>query len=123
MTIRLFKTQRFAAQAAKAWIGDDELRSAFDEVLKGQADSLGGGVWKKRLSENRHRSIVLAKGGRYWIYQFLFAKKDQSNISQTELAAFRELAKAYEKLNDTQVRQLLEMKAFVEIHHEQEIQE
>ncbi|MNQ41800.1 hypothetical protein D3C85_554880 [compost metagenome] len=75
------------------------------------------------MSENRHRSIVLAKGGRYWIYQFLFAKKDQSNISQTELAAFRELAKAYEKLNDTQVRQLLEMKAFVEIHHEQEIQE
>ncbi len=36
MTIRLFKTKRFAAQAAKAWIGDDELRSAFDEVLKGQ---------------------------------------------------------------------------------------
>ena len=119
MSSRLFKTKRFALQAAKAWIGDDELRSAFAELLKGQADSLGGGVWKKRLNQNRHRSIILAKGGRYWIYQFLFAKKDQGNISQTELAAFRELAKAYEKLDETQVRQLLDMKEFVEMHHEQ----
>ncbi|MGF6151111.1 type II toxin-antitoxin system RelE/ParE family toxin [Pseudomonas fluorescens] len=118
MTIRLFKTRRFTVQAGKAWIGDDELRSAFRELLKGQADSLGGGVWKKRLSENRHRLIVLAKGGRYWVYQFLFAKKDQSNISQTELAAFRELAKAYERLSDTQVQQLLDMREFVGVHHE-----
>ncbi|WP_347902361.1 type II toxin-antitoxin system RelE/ParE family toxin [Pseudomonas purpurea] len=118
MAIRLFKTRRFSIQAGKAWIGDDELRCAFLELLKGQAVSLGGGVWKKRLNENRHRSIVLAKGGRYWVYPFLFAKKDQSNISPVELGAFRALAKAYEGLNQTQVQQLLEMKEFVEIHHE-----
>ena len=90
MSPRLFKTKRFAMQAGKAWIGDDELREAFTEMLNGQADNLGGGVWKKRLNANRHRSIVLAKGGRYWIYQFLYAKKDQSNISQAELIELSE---------------------------------
>lgn len=63
MKLRLFKTRNFADAASRAWICDSELREAFGELLKGQADNLGGGVWKKRLKENRHRSIVLAKAG------------------------------------------------------------
>jgi hypothetical protein len=86
-----------------------------------QADNLGGGVWKKRLNQNRHRSIVLAKGRQYWVYQLLFAKQDQSNISQKDLAWFRAMAKVYEGLNETQIQQLLDLRAFVEIHHDQKI--
>ena len=118
MSPRLFKTKRFAMQAGKAWIGDDELREAFTEMLKGQVESLGGGVWKKRLNANRHRSIVVAKGGRYWIYQLLFAKKDRSNISFAELTELRGLAKVYGVMTDMQVQHLLDTEEFVEIHHE-----
>lgn len=118
MRPRLFKTKRFAILAAKAWIGDDELREAFAEMLNGQADNLGGGVWKKRLNANRHRSIVLAKGGDYWVYQFLYAKKDQSNISQAELIGFRKMSKTYQALTETQVQFLLDSKEFTEISHE-----
>lgn len=57
------------------------------------------------------------------MFQFLFAKQDQSNISHQELQAFRALAKAYEGLDGWQIQQLLEMKAFVEIKHEQAIQD
>jgi len=117
MSPRLFKTKRFAMQAGKAWIGD-ELREAFTEMLKGQVESLGGGVWKKRLNANRHRSIVVAKGGRYWIYQLLFAKKDRSNISFAELTELRGLAKVYGVMTDMQVQHLLDTEEFVEIHHE-----
>ncbi len=74
-TARAFKTAWFTKAARKARIKDDELCDAIEEVRRGQADDLGGGVFKKRLNKNRHRSIILAKGGRYWIYQFLFAKK------------------------------------------------
>jgi len=123
MSIRLFKTKGFAVAAKKALIHDDELLAAFGELCRGQADDLGGGVWKKRLNANRHRSIVLARGRRYWVFQFLFAKQDQSNISHQELQAFRALAKAYEGLDGWQIQQLLEMKAFVEIRHEQAIQD
>jgi hypothetical protein len=118
MSPRLFKTKRFAMQAAKAWIGDDELREAFSEMLRGQAVNLGGGVWKKRLNANRHRSILLAKGDRYCVYQFLYAKKDQSNISATHLADLRELAKTYEGLAEIEIQRLLDIKEFMEIPHE-----
>lgn len=40
--------------------------------MLGQCDDLGGGVYKKRLSKNLARSIILAKGGQYWIYAYLF---------------------------------------------------
>lgn len=87
-------------------------------MLNGQADNLGGGVWKKRLNANRHRSIVLAKGNGYWVYQFLYAKKDQSNISQTDLAGFRKMAKTYEALTEMQVQYLLDTKEFMEVLYE-----
>ncbi|MNH21286.1 hypothetical protein D3C79_810900 [compost metagenome] len=118
MSPRLFKTKRFAMQAAKAWIGDDELREAFTEMLNGQADNLGGGVWKKRLNANRHRSIILARGGAHWVYQFLYAKKDQSNISPWHLLDLRELAKTYGGLTEMEIQQLLDAKEFVEILNE-----
>lgn len=118
MLPRLFKTKRFSMLAGKAWIDDDELREAFVEMLNGQADNLGGGVWKKRLNANRHRSIVLAKGSDYWVYQFLYAKKDQSNISPRHLADLRELAKTYGGLTEMEIQRLPDMKEFVEIPHE-----
>ncbi|MBK6906421.1 MAG: type II toxin-antitoxin system RelE/ParE family toxin [Rhodocyclaceae bacterium] len=73
---------------------------------------------KKRLNDNRHRSIILAKGGRYWVYEYLFAKKDRDNIADDELAAFRTLAKAYADLTDKQVERLLQDKDLTEICHD-----
>ena len=116
-TVRAFKTAWFSKAARKARIADDELCEAIQEVMKGQADDLGGGVFKKRLNKNRHRSIILAKGGRYWIYEYLFAKKDRANIEDDELQDFRILAKGYAALNEKQIAQLLKDKDLTEICH------
>jgi len=83
--MRVFKTASFARAARKALISDAELRDAAREAAAGQATDLGGGVLKKRLHRNQHRSIILARGGRLWIYAYLFAKKDTANISASEL--------------------------------------
>eukprot|EP01133_Synstelium_polycarpum_P007115 gene7115-8270_t len=122
MRLRLFKTRNFANAASKAWICDSQLREAFSEMLGGQADNLGGGVWKKRLNQNRHRSIVLAKGRHYWVYQLLYAKQNQSNISQSELVWFRSLAKIYEGFSEAQIQQMLDLRdeAFESIHQSAE---
>ncbi|PKP77648.1 MAG: addiction module toxin RelE [Alphaproteobacteria bacterium HGW-Alphaproteobacteria-3] len=88
-----------AIAARKAHINDVELCEAIGEVMLGQADDLGGGVFKKRLNKNMHRSIVLAKGGGYWFFAYLYAKKDRSNIEDDELRDFRVLAKSYATLN------------------------
>ena len=115
---RTFKTARFSKDAKKARIKDDELCLAVQQVQLGQADDLGGGVFKKRLNNNQHRSIVLAKGGNYWIFEYLFAKKDRANIESDELHAFRLLANRYAALTELQLTQLMINGDFVEICHD-----
>ena len=119
---RVFKTAWFTKAARKARISDGELCKAIREVMAGQADDLGGGVWKKRLDKNRHRSIILAKGGRYWVFEYLFAKNDRSNIDDSELTAFRRLAKLYAELNEKQIEDLLKNGDMREICHEHKSQ-
>ena len=58
---RSFKTAKFARDANKAKITDLDLCLAIQQILLGQADDLGGGVFKKRLNNNQHRSILVAK--------------------------------------------------------------
>jgi len=85
--------------------------------MNGQADDLGGGVFKKRLNKNMHRSIILAKGGRIWIYAYLFAKRDRPNIEDDELEDFRTLAKSYATLSEKQITRLLQDNELMEIRH------
>lgn len=92
---RAFKAAWFAKAAKKAKLSDAMLCKAIAQVMAGQADDLGGGVFKKRLSNNQYRSIILARGGDYWVYQYLFAKQDRPNIDKDELRAFRLVAREY----------------------------
>jgi hypothetical protein len=112
---RVFKTTWFSKAAKKARIPDLELCAAIKQVVLGQADDLGGGVFKKRLNDNMHRSIVLAKAGNSWVFEYLFAKKDRDNIDNDELVQFRLLAKTYAKLSETQIEQLIDSRHLKEI--------
>lgn len=116
---RAFKTAWFSKAARKARIGDPALIAAIREVIQGQADDLGGGVFKKRLNKNMHRSIVLAKGGRHWIFAYLFAKKDRANIDDDELADFKKLAQAYSRMTDTELRAALNQGDLLELCDEE----
>jgi hypothetical protein len=100
---RAFKTAWFSKVARKARIPDSALLQAAREAMRGQADDLGGGVFKKRLNDNQHRSIVLAKGGRFWVFAFLYAKKDRANTDPDELTAFRRLARGYANMSPSEL--------------------
>lgn len=112
---RVFKTAWFAKAARKAHIQDEELCSAIRQVMLGQADDLGGGVFKKRLRKNQCRSIIIAKTREFWIYEYLFAKQDRANIDDDELADYRTLAKAYAGLTAHQISELLRDEDWMEI--------
>ena len=118
-TARVFKTAWFSKAAKKPGTHDKELCLAVQQAMQGLADDLGGGVFKKRLKDNMHRSIILAKAGRWWVYEYMFAKKDRDNIESDELAQFRQLAKSYSTLNEVQLQQLINDQHFVEICHGQ----
>jgi len=77
-------------------------------------------IAQKKLNGNLHRSIILANGGKYWIYEYLFAKKDRAHIEDDELIAFRLLAKSYASLTEHQVGHLLVSGDFLEICNERQ---
>ncbi|WP_027154876.1 type II toxin-antitoxin system RelE/ParE family toxin [Mesorhizobium sp. WSM2561] len=119
MPDRVFKTAWFGRASRKARISDAALCKAVAQVAMGQAEDLGGGVFKKRLNDNRHRSIILASSGQLWVYEYLFAKQDRANIDDHELVEFRKLAKAYAGLTERQIAALLADSDILEICHEQ----
>ncbi|CNH33204.1 type II toxin-antitoxin system RelE/ParE family toxin [Yersinia pekkanenii] len=114
---RTFKTKWFNRAAKSHGITDTDLCLAMQVVMQGKVENLGGGVYKKRLNQNQDRSIILAKGGMCWVYAFLFAKQDMSNIDNTELADFRLLAKYYSELSGATVTALIVKKELMEICH------
>lgn len=118
-SVRTFKTAWFSKAVKKARIGDAALKAAILEVIQGQAEDLGGGVFKKRLNDNLHRSIVLAKGGRYWVFAYLFAKKDRANIDLDELADFKKLAQAYGRMTEAELASALGQGDLQELIHDE----
>jgi hypothetical protein len=116
---RAFKTAWFAKEAYKAKITDEVLCRAMQQVMQGQADDLGGGVFKKRLNDNMHRSIILAKADIYWIYVYLYAKKDRENINREELSGFKKLAKDYCSAGEDKISALLKEDELLEICHDE----
>lgn len=114
--IKIFKTAWFNKHAKKAGIQDKELCAAAEELIRGIWDAeLGGNVYKKRLNENRYRSIVLTKTSAYWIFTYLFSKADRENISADELKAFKKLSKDYNKLSVAQLSVQLKNEELMEI--------
>jgi hypothetical protein len=118
MTDRTFKTRKFAKDAGAVDIADDELCAAIAEARAGQADDLGGGVFKKRLNRNEHRAIILSNIGVFWVYEYIFAKKDRDNITPGELAAFCKLAADRRKLTLAQIAALIAAGQLIEICHD-----
>lgn len=104
MPMRVFKTAWFSKAAVKARISDAELCAAIRQAELGQADDLGGGVFKKRLGENRYRSIIIAKGGEFWVFTFLFAKKDRANIDDADLRNFRHFASVFRQKTGAEIK-------------------
>ncbi|HEX9201516.1 MAG TPA: type II toxin-antitoxin system RelE/ParE family toxin [Acidobacteriaceae bacterium] len=112
---RVFKTAWFSKAAKKAHIADEELCTAIRQVMLGQADDLGGGVFKKRLGKNLYRSILLARGRQFWVYEYLFAKKDLANIEDAQLGRFRKLANVYAALTAQQIERSIREEDWFEI--------
>lgn len=118
MTERVFKTAWFSKAAKKARIADAELCKAIAQVVLGQADDLGGGVYKKRLGRNLYRSIILAKTDSFWVFEFLFAKQFMANIEDNDLVGFRNLVKLYQSLTTQQLSNLANDNSWTEICNE-----
>ncbi|HEY9778059.1 MAG TPA: type II toxin-antitoxin system RelE/ParE family toxin [Planktothrix sp.] len=112
---RVFKTDWFAKAAKKAGIDDEQLCKAFGQILLDQVDDLGGGVFKKRLNRNLHRSILCGKSKTIWVFVYLYAKSDRKNIEDDELKGFRQLADLISSKSNGDLQKDLDSGVLVEI--------
>ena len=62
---------------------------------------------------------MLAKGGRHWVFAYLFAKKDRANIDQAELADFKKLAQAYDRMTESEMASALRQGDLLELRDEE----
>jgi hypothetical protein len=97
--MRVFKTKPFARFARKARISDAILCDAIADATRGLIDAdLGGGVVKQRVARQGagksggFRTIILFRIHDRAIFVHGFAKSEQGNIRDDELAAFKMLA-------------------------------
>lgn len=60
--MRVFKTKWFSKAAKSHDIKDSELCHAIEAVVQGKADDPGGGVYRKRLNQNRDRDSGERRG-------------------------------------------------------------
>ena len=117
---RAFKTKKFSKDAKNAHISGAELCDAIK-------DGYGvAGCWfrwwclQEETQQEPAPIDILAKGREYWIYEYLFAKKERDNIDDAELEMFRLLAKGYAGLKNAQLAQLIEEKHLLEICYDDE---
>ena len=97
--MRVFKSKSFARFARKARITDAVLCAAIADASRGLVDAdLGGGVLKQRIARQGggksggFRTIILFRVRERAFFVHGFAKNEQDNIRDDELAAFKMLA-------------------------------
>lgn len=97
--MRVFKNKPFARFARKARITDAVPCAAIADASRGLIDAdLGGGVVKQRIARQGEgksggfRTIILFRLGERAFFVHGFAKNQQDNIRDDELAAFKLLA-------------------------------
>jgi hypothetical protein len=97
--VRVFKNKSFARFARKARITDAVLCAAIVDASRGLVDAdLGGGVVKQRIARQGggksggFRTIILFRIGERAFFVHGFAKNEQDNVRDDELAAFKLLA-------------------------------
>lgn len=127
MTVRarlaVYKAKGFARFARKSGLSDSDLWEAARRANIGLIDAdLGGGVIKQRISRagkgksGGSRTIILFRRNNRAVFVHGFEKKDLANITESELEAFRELAKVVLGYSDSEIAQRVADGALIELH-------
>jgi hypothetical protein len=95
----VWKTKVFSRWARRVKLPDAMLLRAAQEIEAGRVDAdLGGGIVKQRVARagqgksGGFRTILAVRRKERIIFLDGFEKKDQANISQSDLELYRELA-------------------------------
>jgi hypothetical protein len=126
--VRIFRNKSFTRFARKADLDDATLQKAVDDAERGLIDAkLGGGVIKQRVARpgkgksGGFRTVILYKAHALAFFVHGFAKKDQGNIEDDELAALKLLASEMLSYDDRAIANAVESGTLIEVgRHEKD---
>jgi hypothetical protein len=126
--VRIFRNKSFTRFAKKAGLDHATLRNAVDDAERGLIDAkLGGGVIKQRVARpgkgksGGFRTVILYKAHALAFFVHGFAKKDQDNIEDDELAALKLLASQMLSYDDQAIAKAVESGTLIEVtRHEKD---
>lgn len=126
--MRIFRNKSFTRFAKKADLDDATLQKAVDDAERGLIDAkLGGGVIKQRVARpgkgksGGFRTVILYKAHALAFFVHGFAKKDQGNIEDDELAALKLLASEMLSYDDRAIANAVESGTLIEVgRHEKD---
>jgi hypothetical protein len=123
LSVRVFKSKRFAKFAREERISDASLCKAVKDAEQGLVDAdYGGGVIKQRIARPNegksggYRSIILFRRGVRSFFVFGFAKNEQANIDESDERDFKELAGTLLAASKEELERLIERGEFVEVN-------
>ena len=120
--MRVFKTRAFGRFARKERVGDPALCDAVGRAENGLIDAdLGGHVIKQRVARpgqgrsGGYRTLIAYRSQTRAIFTFGFAKNDQDNVSNEELAELRKAASILLGYTDEDVTELVDGGKWTEV--------
>ena len=123
--MKAYKTHGFARLARIPGVDERSLREAIARAEKGLIDATIGKFLIKqqvaRKNEGRSggfRTIAIHRQGGRGVFIHLFAKNSQGNLTDAELAGYREFAKHLAILTTERVGKLVEQQRWIEISNE-----
>jgi len=125
--VRVFKTRGFARFARRQRIADASLYEAIRRADQGLVDAdLGGGVIKQRVARpgqgrsGGYRVLIAYRRNARAVFVFGFAKSEQANIDDDELATLRDIAKGWLEADGTALARALADGLIQEVKHDDE---
>jgi hypothetical protein len=123
--VRVFKNAWFERFARKQKIRGRMLRDAVGRAEQGLIDAdLGGGVIKQRIARpgqgrsGGYPTLILYRQAHRAFFVYGFAKSQQTNISDDEVAAFKRAARHVLDLTEEQLSVLIRNGQFSEVDND-----
>ncbi len=122
---KIYKTKYFTRWARKVGLDDSLLAGAVIEIENGLLEAdLGGGIVKKRIAlpdrgkRGSTRTLIATNLDDRWFFVFGFEKNERDNISESEFAALKTLAKDLLGLTTFQIQEAIDQGTLVEVAYE-----
>jgi len=123
--MKKLKTKWFNKWAKKQKLSNKRLLLAIEDMQNNLSSvNLGGGLYKVRVSlehsgkSSAFRTIVVYKENDRAVMVYGFMKKEQENLSASELKSFKTLSKDILALSDEALTHAIRNKVFIEIGEE-----